>query len=113
MTDPATASKPPKKFPWWIYWITLVVILIVALWPVASVYLAYLVADANHCRVDEGSVHPCVINGQDWGEALYTLGVMGWFMLATIPLGVFGFLAWMTTLIVHRASWRKSRRAGR
>jgi len=28
----------------------------------------------------------------DWNELLYDLGVMGWFMLVTIPGGVFAFI---------------------
>lgn len=112
MTDvPSERPKRPKKFPWWIYWIALILILIFALWPAASVYFTYLIADANDCRVDEGSVHPCLINGQDWGGTLYAMGVMGWFMLGTIPLGVFGLLGWMTTLFIHRAAWKKKQGA--
>jgi hypothetical protein len=43
--------------------------------------------------VDEGSVHPCVINGKDYGQLLYTLGVMGWLMLVTLPAGAFVFVS--------------------
>ena len=38
------------------------------------------IANAYGCKVDEGSVHPCIINGHDYGELLCSLGVMGWFM---------------------------------
>jgi hypothetical protein len=57
--------------------------------------------------VDEGSVHPCIINGKDYGQLLYTLGVLGWLMLVTIPGGVFAFGIWLIVLILHRESWRK------
>jgi hypothetical protein len=40
-------------------------------------------------------VHPCIINGQDYGELLYSLGVMGWFMLVTIPGGLVAFAGWL------------------
>jgi len=57
--------------------------------------------------VDEGSVHPCVINGKDYGQLLYTLGVMGWLMLVTLPAGAFAFALWLIVLLVHRSNWRK------
>jgi hypothetical protein len=49
------------------------------------------IANAYGCKVDEGSVPPCIINGHDYGELLYSLGVMGWFMLVTIPGGLVAF----------------------
>src|SRR5438067_790527 len=57
--------------------------------------------------VDEGSVHSCVINGKDYGQLLYTLGVMGWLMLVTLPAGVFAFVLWLVVLIIHRTNWRR------
>jgi len=43
---------------------------------------------------------------------LYTLGVLGWLMLVTIPGGLFAFVIWLIVLILHRASWRKRLAAG-
>ncbi|CDP52231.1 hypothetical protein [Devosia sp. DBB001] len=100
----------PKKFPWAIYWLILAAILLFALWPVFSVTFVSLVADANGCRVDEGSVHPCMVLGSDWGELLYGMGVMGWFMLATIPIGIFALGGWLVALIAHRIAWRRNAR---
>ena len=81
-------NSPPlpvrKRFPWILYWIVLVLIGLVALAPVGSVVACGLIANAHGCRVDEGSVHSCVINGKDYGQLLYTLGVMGWLMLVTL-----------------------------
>lgn len=65
------------------------------------------IANAYGCRVDEGSAHPCIINGQDYGELLYSLGVMGWLMLVTLPTGLVAFVSWLIFLILHRANWRK------
>ena len=69
-------------------------------------------ANAYGCKVDEGSVHPCIINGHDYGELLYSLGVMGWFMLVTIPGGLVAFVSWLIFLILHRVAWRKRISAG-
>ena len=63
-------------------------ILFVACLPLFSVAIAGEIASANGCQLDEGSVHPCIVNGRDMGETLYTMGMMGWFMLATIPIGL-------------------------
>ena len=66
-----------------------------------------LIANTYGCKVDEGSVHPCIIGGHDYGELLYSLGVLGWLMLVTLPGGLFAFITWLIVLILHWASWRK------
>ena len=96
-----------KRFPWLIYWIVLFLVLVVMLSPIASVAVAGSLAHAYGCQVDEGSAHPCVIAGQDRGELLYTLGVLGWFMLLTLPAGAVALLVWLIVLLLHRAAWRK------
>jgi hypothetical protein len=92
-------NPPPlpvgKRFPWILYWIVLVLIVLVALAPVGSVVACGLIANAHGCRVDEGSGHPCMINGKDYGQLLYTLGVMGWLMLVTLPAGALAFVLWL------------------
>src|SRR6201993_2585595 len=104
-------APPPlpvqKRFPWILYWIVLVLIVLVAFAPVGSVVACGLIANAHGCRVDEGSVHPCVIGGKDYGQLLYTLGVMGWLMLVTIPAGAGAFALWLVALFLHRGAWRK------
>ena len=103
-----TAPAPVRRFPWRLYTILLVVILLFALWPVLSVYFTYLVAGANGCVVNEGSVNPCLVWGNDIGGLLYTTGVMGWFMLATLPLGGGALIVWLVMLIIHRLAWRRN-----
>jgi len=97
----------PSRFPWLIYWIALAVIVLVALAPIASVMACSVIAHANGCRVDEGSVHPCGINGKDYGQLLYALGVMGWLMLLTLPAGGVALVLWLVVLLMHRSAWRK------
>jgi len=108
-------NPPPlpirKRFPWILYGIALVLIAGFAFAPVGSVMLCAWIANAHGCKVDEGSVHPCIINGHDYGELLYDLGVMGWFMLVTIPGGLVAFASWFI-LILHRVAWRKRFSAG-
>src|SRR5262249_6556925 len=98
---------PRKRFPWVPYWIVLALIILFALAPIGSVVVCGVIANAYGCKVDEGSVHPCIVNGKDYGHLLYTLGVMGWLMLATLPLGALAFMTWLIVLVLHRARWRK------
>jgi hypothetical protein len=104
-------NPPPlpdqKRFPWIVYSFVLILILLVALAPMGSVVMCGLIANSHGCRVDEGSVHPCIMNGKDYGQLLYALGVMGWLMLVTFPGGVFAFTFCLIILILHRASWQK------
>jgi hypothetical protein len=99
-----------RRFPWLVYWLVLLLILILAVLPLVSALAAGAVASANGCALDEGSIHPCLIGGVDRGELLYQLGVLGWLMLATIPLGAVGAVVWAIVLAIHRA--RFNRRSG-
>jgi hypothetical protein len=63
-------------------------------WPIASVAIAGTIAAWNGCTLHEGFANPCIVNGRDIGHTLYEMGVMGWFMLATIPIGIIAFIAW-------------------
>jgi hypothetical protein len=112
MNPPPPPLPTRKRFPWIFYWIVLVFIVLFAFAPVGSVMTCAWIANSHGCQVDEGSVHPCVINGKDYGQLLYTLGVLGWLMLVTIPGGLFAFVVWLIVLILHRASWRKRFSAG-
>lgn len=109
-------NPPPlpirKRFPWIFYWIVLVFIVLFAFAPIGSVITCAWIANSHGCKVDEGSVHPCIIDGKDYGQLLYTLGVLGWLMLVTIPGGLFAFVIWLIVLILHRERWRKRFAAG-
>jgi hypothetical protein len=69
------------------------------IWPLIPVLIAGIVATSCGCKVDEGSVHPCIVFGTDIGGLLYTMSMMGWFALGTFPSGilalaVFSLLVW-------------------
>jgi len=74
--------------------------------PVLGVLVSSLVASALHCALDEGSVHPCLVGGVDIGPALTFGFVAGWGVLATAPLILGSFVAWLVILVralLHRA----------
>ena len=90
----------------------LALIVLFALAPIGSVIACSCIANIAGCKVDEGSVHPCIINGNDYGHMLYTLGVLGWLMLVTVPGGTIAFAVWLVALIIHRNAWRKRQVTG-
>jgi len=75
---------------------------------VLSVVVAGALANVLGCKVDEGSIHPCHLFGISIGPLLYELGVLGWLMLASLPLGAFALVIWIVVESVrlvrkHRA----------
>lgn len=62
---------------------------------------------ANHgCVLHEGFVNPCIVDGQDLGQTLYGLGMVGWFAMATVPLGLGAaailVFVWILTAVTAR-----------
>lgn len=111
MSDSPPPEPRVKKFPWVIYLVVLALIGMVALAPIGSLTFAGVVANSHGCQLDEGSAHPCVIGGKDYGETLYTLGVLGWLMLLTLPAGALALLVWLVVLLVHRSRWKRRQTA--
>ena len=60
--------------------------------PWIPVVLAGKVASANGCKLNESQVYPCYVAGQDRGEMLYTMGMMGWLGIMTFMPGVVGMV---------------------
>lgn len=104
------APPRPRRFPWPVYITILVVILVLAATPVVLTIIGGALASANNCQLDEGSVHPCIIGGVDRGELVYTLGMMGWLMLASLPLGVVAAGIWLFVLVIHRVGFYRRNR---
>jgi hypothetical protein len=100
-----SAAARKRRFPWGVYALLLVAILIFALWPLAGVLVSGWIAESHGCVLNEASAHPCVIDGTDWGSTLAAMFVMGWFMLATIPLGAGALLVLIVVAIIHRLAW--------
>jgi hypothetical protein len=87
------------------------VILLWMLWPLLSILVAGGIASAGNCQLDEGSVHPCVVLGRDLGETLYTLFVLGWFSLITLPTGGIALAVFTVVVLVLVSRARRRRTA--
>lgn len=98
-------STAGAGFPWRFYVVALAVIVLFAAAPLLSAFLAEALANANGCSLSEGTTNPCMIIGADWGDALYTMFVLGWFMLATLPLGGGALIVLVVVFIIHRLAW--------
>ena len=95
------------RFPWRVYGWVLAGIVVLAIAPVLSAFIAGGIASANDCTLNEGSIHTCMIAGSDWGNALYTMFVMGWLGMLTLPLGAMAILALVLVLSAHQVLWRR------
>jgi hypothetical protein len=86
-------------------------ILVLAISPLLSAMLAGTIANNYGCDLDEGSVHPCIVNGNDIGDTLYTLGVLGWLALGTIPLGLIAISIYLVCVsLFYLVRWSIRRR---
>jgi hypothetical protein len=66
--------------------------LLLVIGPWIPVILAGKIASANGCQLNESQVSPCQVAGQDRGEMLYKMGMMGWLGVMTFMPGVAGFV---------------------
>jgi hypothetical protein len=83
-----------------IHTLIIVLILLAGLSPLIVSLSAGAIANANGCTLHEGFVNPCVINGKDWGETLYTMGVLGWIALGTLPIALGAAFLYLVIVIV-------------
>ena len=76
---------------------------LIALWMAGPLVLAFSaggIALAAGCTLNAAGAQPCRVFGSDIGEALYAMGLMAFFAIATIPTGMvllvlfFGFNWW-------------------
>ena len=60
----------PKRMMIW----ALGLILLFGAFPLLTLLSAVLFASAFGCQLDEGSIHPCIVLGLDFGGLLYPMG---------------------------------------
>lgn len=76
--------------------------------PLFSAGIAQAIATDHGCRLDEGSVHVCMVAGRDMGGVLYTMAVAGWLALVTIWLAMIAPLLWIAGFV----TWLNERKGG-
>lgn len=67
-------------------------LIFVGVLPLISVLVAAQIASWAGCALHEGFKNPCIINGTDWGELLFTMLGFGWLMLVSLPIAAAGVL---------------------
>lgn len=90
--------------------VVIFIIVVLAISPFLLAMTAGAIANHYGCRLDEGSIHPCIVNGNDIGGTLYTMGVLGWLALGTIPLGAIALGVYLVAVLIFylaRWGWRR------
>ena len=64
----------------------------IAVLPLVSMITAGLIASLFGCSLDESGTSVCPTAFGDIGELLYMMGVFGWLLFYTVPLGIAGVL---------------------
>jgi hypothetical protein len=78
--------------------------------PIVCVLIVMAVSAICGCTMNEGSPTPCVVFGVDIGKPLYTLGVMGWLGIVTLPSGGIA-LALYTAFVMAESSIARRKRS--
>jgi hypothetical protein len=81
-----------------------------AVFPLLLAVTAGAIARFNGCTLNEGNVHPCVVCGTDIGETLYSMGMMAWFSLITLPVGGAAAAAYAVACVVEVVLWALGRK---
>lgn len=98
-----------RRFPWLLYGAVALLILLLAAAPMLSVIITGMIADAHGCVLHEGSSNPCLVGDSDIGRTLYGFYVLGWFALATLPLGAAALLVLALVAAIHWFIWHRRR----
>lgn len=61
-------------------------LLFLCLLPIILALSGLAIANAVGCDISVTSTSHCLILGTDWGETLYTLTMLHWFGLVTLPV---------------------------
>lgn len=96
MMEPKPSGK--RRVSRKLLWIT-IVLTVIAWAPAAGVWWAESFAARHGCALHEGFANPCVVNGHDYGETLYSWFVMGWLILLTLPLMLITPILWLVVAV--------------
>jgi hypothetical protein len=106
-----TAMASARKFGMWPYWLVLLLIVVIAMAPLAVSGYGSMLAEQHGCAVSPGFISECIIDGVDKGAELHGLVAAGLYALFTWPLALLLFVVWLVVLLVHRGRWKRRRKA--
>jgi hypothetical protein len=89
--------------------LVLALILLFGMAPLLSAVTASAIANMLGCGLAEGSVHTCVVAGIDIGRTLYTMFMLIWFSMMTIPFASLALLVWLIAAIILYVMHRRRR----
>ena len=76
---------------WKLFALLTLLVALLAFLPMLGVIVAGPIAQAAGCALDGGSVHPCIIAGEDYGKTLYRMSLLGWLTIYTMPVAILAF----------------------
>jgi hypothetical protein len=94
-----------------IHALIIILILLFGASPIIVAITAGTIAEINGCTLHEGFVNPCVINGKDWGQDLYALGMLGFFAIGTIPIALVVAAVYLVSVIIVAIVQRQRRKS--
>ena len=102
-----SATAPARRFGMWPYWLVLLLIVVIAMAPLAVSAYGSMLAEQHGCAVSAGFISECIIDGLDKGAELHGLAAAGLYALFTWPLALVMFAVWLVVLLVHRSRWKR------
>lgn len=86
-------------------WRLLAIATVFLIWLPALVFvLGLTVTNLTGCRVTEAGTQPCLVTGTDIGHDLYAMLMMGWIVIALLPLmlaTVIAAVAWGAIMVIR------------
>ncbi len=85
------------------------IVVALALSPIAVTYTAGLIALLIGCDLNEASVHPCALLGVNVGPLLYAMGLAVWFVSLTVLAGLLALVVLVIIFIVRTLRARRAK----
>jgi hypothetical protein len=90
--------------------VSFVVIVVLAAAPLISAFIAGAIANILGCTLNEGGASTCMLRGNDIGQTLAEMFVLGWLAFVTLPWGGFALAIWLVVAcVVALVKWRRRR----
>jgi hypothetical protein len=91
-----------------VFRILMSIVVLACLTPLFSMVAAEVTARIFGCDLSLAATHPCMAFGTDIGSNLLTMGMMGWFLMTTLPVMLGVVILWIVVEIVRRFTLRRA-----